>query len=106
MPGQIFYANAEGPNMLIQKGAVLTQTADDVLKGLNLNMQKIKQKQFIFDNKEEQLISDALKEGSLSIDKIIEKTKLKAPIVAATLALMEISGKIRSLGGSTYAIYG
>jgi len=47
---------------------------------------------------------NVLKEEPLYVDKIIEKTKLNAQAVSTTLALMEISGKIRNLGGNIYAI--
>jgi len=50
------------------------------------------------------LILKALKEGALDIDKIIEKTKLSAAKVASTIAILEIKGKVRNLGGNTYAI--
>jgi len=47
---------------------------------------------------------EVLKEGALYVDKIIEKTKLNAPIISTTLASMEISGKVRNLGGNVYAL--
>ena len=53
---------------------------------------------------EENLILEALKEEALDIDKIIEKTKLSAAEVASTLAILEIKGKVRNLGGNIYAI--
>jgi predicted Rossmann fold nucleotide-binding protein DprA/Smf involved in DNA uptake len=56
------------------------------------------------ENPEEKLILEVLKEGSLHIDKIIEKTKLNASAVAVTISLMEISGKIRSLGTNIYSL--
>lgn len=45
-----------------------------------------------------------LAEKILDIDKIIEKTKLSAAVTASTLAILEIKGKIRNLGGNTYAL--
>jgi len=47
---------------------------------------------------------EALKEGALDIDKIIEKTKLPAQKVASTIAILEIKGKVRNLGANIYAI--
>lgn len=103
VPGQIFFANSKGPNRLIKNGAKLVENANDILEELNFAPAE-KTKELKFENIEEKLILDALKEGSLYIDKIIEKTKLNASTVATTLALMEISGKIRNLGGNVYAI--
>ncbi|GAI57375.1 unnamed protein product, partial [marine sediment metagenome] len=53
---------------------------------------------------EENLILATLKEGALDIDKIIEKTKLPASIVASTLAILEIKDKVRNLGRNIYAL--
>jgi len=103
VPGPIFSSNSKGPNKLIKEGAQLIENADDILEVLNIAPQKIK-KEFFAENETEKLILDTLKEESLYIDNIIEKTKLNAPLVASTLALMEISGKIRNLGGNVYSL--
>lgn len=104
VPGPIFSSNSKGPNTLIKNGnAILAESANDILEALNMSAVK-NQKELLPQNNEEKLILQALKEESLYIDKIIEKTKLEASVVATTLALMEISGKIRNLGGNIYAI--
>lgn len=102
VPGPIYSLNSSGPNKLIKQGAKLVESSDDILNELGLEQNKI-QSTLEAENNEEKLILSALKEGSLQVDKIIEKTKLNAPTVATTLALMEISGKIRNLGGNVYA---
>lgn len=103
VPGQIFTSNAKGPNSLIKSGAKLTESAQDIMEELNIRPQKILS-EFFAANKEESLILRALKEEALYVDKIIEKTKLNPSIVGSALALMEISGKIRHLGGNVYSI--
>lgn len=103
VPGQIYTLNAKGPNKLIKEGATLTESAQDILDVLGIEPQKI-QKEFFVENNEERLILDALKEESLYIDNIIEKTKLSPSTVSTNLALMEISGKIRNLGGNVYSL--
>jgi hypothetical protein len=40
----------------------------------------------------------------LYIDKIIEQTKLPAPVVARTLAILEIKCKIRNLGSNIFTL--
>jgi len=105
VPGSIYSLNSSGPNKLIKNGANLVENSQDILQELGiLNLQKIKKDAIEGKNNEESLILQALSEQSLNIDKIIEKTKLNAPKVATTLAVMEISGKIRNLGGNVYAI--
>lgn len=103
VPGPIRSSNSRGPNKLIKEGAKLVESANDILVELKLP-KKAGVKEIIGETKEEQLILDALKEGSLYIDKIIEKTKLPTAIVTSTLAILEIRGKIRNLGANIYAI--
>lgn len=104
IPGQIYSLNSSGPNKLIKQGAKLVENSNDILEELGLKSLNLLQNNPISANLEEKLILKSLAEGSLQIDKIIEQTKLKASTVATTLALMEISGKIRSLGGNTYSL--
>jgi len=111
VPGQIYMANASGPNKLIKEGAQLIESAQDVLDVLGINNARLVSGTVNSPliplgelTVPETLIFTALKEGSLYIDAIIEKTKLSAPVAGSTLALMEISGKIRNLGGNTYSL--
>ena len=103
VPGPIFSSNSKGPNKLIRQDAKLVESANDILEELNLAPVK-RQKELIAENETEKLILFAIKEEPLYIDKIIEKTKLNASAVASSLALMEISGKIRNLGGNVYGL--
>jgi DNA processing protein len=108
VPGPIFSLNSKGPNQLIKNGAKLVEGPEDVISGLGLvglfSLKQKSKKDIETENKEEWLVFGTLKEEPLHIDKIIEKTNLSASVVATTLALMEISGKIRSLGGNIYAV--
>ena len=104
VPGPIYTLNSAGPNKLIKEGATLVESAQDILDVLEIEPKKVSQKLVVAENAEEHLIFSALKEESLYIDKIIEKTKLNASLVATSLALMEISGKIRNLGGNVYSL--
>ncbi|OGZ64107.1 MAG: DNA protecting protein DprA [Candidatus Staskawiczbacteria bacterium RIFCSPLOWO2_01_FULL_40_39] len=103
MPGPIFSLNSKGPNGLIKNGATLVESANDILEALHLAPIK-EQKDLLAGNNEEQVILNILKEEAMYIDNIIEKTKLQASLVATTLALLEISGKIRNLGGNVYSL--
>jgi len=103
VPGPIHSSNSKGPNKLIKEGAKLVESANDILVELKLPKKAVI-KEIIGETKEEQLILNTLKEGSLYIDKIIEKTKLPTAIVTSTLAILEINGKIRNLGANIYAI--
>ena len=106
IPGQIYSQNSAGPNSLIKNGAKLITGSNDILSELGLSFPKeVSASAGSYGaTKEEKLIIDALTNGPLQIDKIIEITKLSAPIIAATLALMEVSGKICNLKGNTYSL--
>jgi DNA processing protein len=104
VPGQIYSLNSAGPNGLIKKGAKLITGSADVLNELGMQSFTAAQDKFSAENLKEKLIIDALKDEPLNVDKIIEKTKLGASVVATTLALMEISGKIRNLKANTYSL--
>lgn len=104
IPGQIYSSNSRGPNLLIKKGGKLVENATDILKELNLPALKSESKQIRGETEEENLILEILKEEGLEIDKIIEKTNLPAALIARTLAILEIRGKVRNLGNNIYAI--
>ncbi len=105
LPGPVRSLNSKGCHYLIKHGAKLVENANDILKELNLNLSIYEiNRPAKSNNKEGALILDILKEGSLDVDKIIERTKLPAPKVASLLAVLEIKGTIRNLGGNIYAI--
>lgn len=104
IPGPIYTLNSNGPNKLIKEGATLVESAQDILDVLEIAPQVISQKVFAAQNLQEQAIFAALKEEALHIDTIIKQTQLSPSQIATSLALMEISGKIRNLGGNTYSL--
>ncbi len=103
VPGLIHSSTSKGCHCLIKKGAKLVESANDVLQELKLSGKKEKEK-LKGETEEENLILEVLSEEVLYVDQIIEKTKLPAPMVNKTLAVMEIKSKVKNLGGNIYAI--
>ena len=103
IPGPIYSLNSRGPNKLIKEGAILTESADSILQELKVAPAK-KQQVLVGENETEQTILNVLQEEALYIDAIIKKSNLSPSIIATSLALMEISGKIRNLGGNVYSL--
>ncbi|RLC39330.1 MAG: DNA-protecting protein DprA [Candidatus Nealsonbacteria bacterium] len=104
IPGSIHSLNSRGCHLLIKRGAKLVETVNDILEELHLP--KIKKEKITGETLEENLILEVLKNGSLHIEKIVEKTNLPPQKVSATLSLMEVEGKVRNLGGSIYTLSG
>jgi len=104
VPGSIYSSNSRGCHLLIKNGARLVENANDILKELNLSCLTSGVKH-VGKTPEENLVLEALKEEALYIDKIIERTKLNPATVNSVLTIMEIEGKVRSLGGNIYALY-
>jgi len=104
IPGSIYFSNSKGCNNLIKNGAKLAESADDILKELNLQKSDFCIKKTGGETSEENLILNALKEGALDADAIIKRTGLSAQRAASLLTILEIKGKIRNLGRNTYAI--
>lgn len=106
LPGPIYSPNSAGPNNLIKMGAKLVTKTEDILEELNLKSltDQIQVRQILPDNEEEAKILDLLSHEPTHIDKIVEQTKMNTAQVNSTIALMEMKGKIKNLGGMNYVI--
>lgn len=108
VPGSIHSLNSKGPHILIKKGAVLVENANDILKELQLKHLPLNGQapyiQFIDKDPEKTLILKTLKQGPLHIEKIIEITNLPVQKILSILSIMEIKDQIRNLGNNVFAL--
>ncbi|HRY52308.1 MAG TPA: DNA-processing protein DprA [Candidatus Portnoybacteria bacterium] len=106
VPGSIFSDNSLGPNSLIQMGAKLVNSAQDILEELNLKnlAANVAVSKIAPDNEQEAFILKVLSHEPVPVDKIVQETKMSAAQVNAALSLMEIKGKIKNLGGARYVL--
>ncbi len=103
VPGNVFSPASRGCNRLIRDGAKLVQEVNDILEELNLSL--VPQhlgKEVLPENEVESQIVRLLSREPLHIDEICRNTKLPTSTVASTLALMELKGMVRQLGGMNY----
>jgi len=104
VPGNIFNPKAAGVNYLIQSGAKLVTSVADILEELNLRVaveQRAVQLALPEDPTERALLQHLTAEPA-HIDEISRATGLAPYVVSANLALMELKGLVRQVGGMNY----
>ncbi len=93
-----------GANNLIKSGGTLIASAQDVLDALGLKNTS-REKQAIFgDNQAEQSILDLMEEGISELDALQVQSQLDPATFSQTITMLEISGKIRPLGGAHWIL--
>lgn len=98
VPGPITSSVSRGPISLINKGAKIVMSAEDVLEAINSKRNKsIKSiKSIKGDNKEEQMIINMLMDQSLHFDELVKRTGLSSSEIGTILSFMEMKGIIKS----------
>jgi len=106
VPGSIFSLQSAGTNDLIKKGAKIVTSVKDILEELDLNERKnpLEKIPKVPKNSEEEIILKILSADPIHIDNIVKLSKLNASAVAATLAIMEIKGWTKNIGGQNYIL--
>ncbi len=104
VPGNVFNPRSCGPNNLIKAGAIVVSDAVDVLASLGLTSPKLATKPVKADSPQEALILKLISEGICDNQSLIEQSELEAAQFAHLISLMEITGKIRNLGGGQWAV--
>lgn len=104
VPGSILAPQSKGTNKLIQKGALPLLSVDDLMQALDLTRlgeQKAARKIIPTDETEARLMH-VLGAEPLHVDEIRQQAELPIERVTAALALMELKGMVRQVGGMNY----
>jgi DNA processing protein len=106
VPGSIFQRSARGTNKLIQQGAKLVTGVGDVLEELNLALvaeQRAARTVLPADATEQRLLA-CLSSEPVHIDDLGSQVGLPIAQVSGALALMELKGLVRQVGGMNYVV--
>ncbi|HET9589328.1 MAG TPA: DNA-processing protein DprA [Anaerolineales bacterium] len=104
VPGSILAPQSKGTNKLIQRGALPLLSMNDLMQALDLTRmgeQKAARKLIPADETEARLMN-VLGSEPLHVDEIRNQAELPIEKVSATLALMELKGMVRQVGGMNY----
>lgn len=108
VPGNANTKTSVGPNRLIQAGAKLVVSAEDVLDELNLTRDTVavrtQVREIAPDDPTEALLIEYLGEQPLHIDDLCERTGLPITRLSSTLSLMELKGMVRRSEGMIYTL--
>ena len=100
VPGFPNHPNFKGSNKLIRAGAELVTSPEDILESLNITSNQNNNRKIIFGSSEEEKIFQILEKSGkpVSIDKIIELTKLEAHAANQALSFLAIDGLVLETG--------
>jgi DNA processing protein len=104
VPGQIFSPQSEGTNALIKAGAKMVTSCADILEELKIEQITKPRVQTapIKLSGDEEKVHSVLSHESVHIDRIGKLTKLETATVSGVLAILEIKGLIKNIGGQNY----
>lgn len=104
VPGNIHAPQSQGTNRLIRDGAQPLLNPQDVLEALNLTMvteQRVARVALPTDPVESRLYK-LLSQQPMHVDEIRALSEMPIETVSATLAMMELKGMVRQVGGMHY----
>ncbi|MDD3840422.1 MAG: DNA-processing protein DprA [Clostridia bacterium] len=105
IPGNINSGLSEGTNKMIQEGAKLVYTVEDILEEIHINFVSKQDNDKKFEElsgKEQKAIYNCIKNQPMHINEIIKITGLPVKIVSSTLINMELNGIIIQLPGKFF----
>jgi DNA processing protein len=107
LPGNVNSPKSVGTNRLIQEGAAkLVMSVEDVLEELNLSLVERHQevRMAVPEDERELQILQCISLEPVHVDEIGQKSGLPIAEVTSTLAMMELKGMVRQVGGMNYVV--
>jgi len=106
VPGSILARGSAGTNRLIREGAKVVLEAEDVLEELNLMMvaEQVEARQVLPTDEAEAALLAHLSSEPTHVDELRQRMGLPIAQVTSTLALMELKGMVRQVGGMKYVV--
>lgn len=104
VPGQITSGSSAGTNTLIKSGAQLITGSEDVLQSFGLGTAAKNKPPPKGDTPQEQRLLDLLQQGDHDGRELLAKSGLDVRIFNQSLTMLEITGKIRSLGADLWSL--
>ncbi len=100
VPGNIFSPKSDGPNKLIQRGAKLVASTEDIIG--DYSMLDLKTPVSTENPTEASILAILGTNGPMTTDAIIEQARRDASEITATLSIMEIKGMVRQMAGGMF----
>ena len=106
VPGSILVRGSAGTNRLIQDGATAVLGPEDILEEMNLTMvvEQVEARQVLPADDTEAVLLSQLSTEPVHVDELQRQLELPIAQVTSTLALMELKGMVRQVGGMNYVL--
>lgn len=104
VPGNITNELSAGTNNLIKAGALPVTEAADIYAYIGLELIQGGKNDIIASTSEEESVLRQLKRGVTDTSQLLALSKLETAQFNRTLTMLEINGKIRSIGGGQWSI--
>jgi DNA processing protein len=104
VPGELNKLASMGTNRLIQSGAQILLSAEEVLEALNLEMIARKEvaAETLPEDETERRVYEALSANPVHVDELQANCGLPISQITASLAMLELKGRARQVGGMHY----
>jgi len=104
VPGPITSLLSAGPNRLLQQGAHVALSANDILNVIAPHL-VAGQRKFVFgDTPLQAKIIKLIQQGVRSGDELLSKSEVNASDFMEAMTMMELNGTVRALGGNQWTI--